>query len=176
MPLDKLAQGPMFKGTKVWEDTNMKNQFRRTGFSPSSPQCIVFDMDDVLCHYDPEVTLRDAQMFKPRPDMVKLAKSAKKYGLDVVVATARKSFHQWKTWRWLEAQGLDVNAVYHRAGDTTQTSSDAKRDMLQHIQKTWDVVAFYDDSPFNVAVARELGILGVQVPGNEEFWAQRGDA
>ena len=37
--------------------------FRRTGFKPTSPQCIVFDMDDVLCKYDPEVTLRDAHTF-----------------------------------------------------------------------------------------------------------------
>jgi FMN phosphatase YigB (HAD superfamily) len=174
-PLDKLAQAPMFRGTKVWEDTNMKAQFRRTGFSPSSPQCIVFDMDDVLCNYDPKVTLRDAQSFTPRADMVRLAKSAKKYGLDVVVATARKSFHQWKTWRWLEAHGLEVNAVYHRAGGTNQTSSEAKRDMLQHIQKTWEIVCFYDDSPHNVRVARELGIQAIQIPGNEAFWAQRGD-
>ena len=173
--LDKLAQGPVYKGRGAWYDNSMIAQFRRTGFNPSSPQCIVFDMDDVLCNYDPKVTLRDAQSFTPRPDMVRLAKSARKYGLDVVIATARKTFHQWKTWRWLEAQGLEVNAVYHRAGDTEQTSSEAKRDMLQHIKKTWDVVAFYDDSPFNVAVAKELGILGVQVPGNEDFWAQRGD-
>ena len=26
--------------------------FRRTGFKPTSPKCIVFDMDDVLCRYD----------------------------------------------------------------------------------------------------------------------------
>ncbi len=149
--------------------------FRRTGFRPSQKTCLVFDMDDVLCKYDPEVTLRDAHTFAANAEWVKLAKDASASGFDIVIATARKSFHQWKTWRWLEAQGLQVNAAYHRKGDTTQTSSEAKHDMLTDIMKTWEIRAFYDDSPFNVAVARNLGIRGVLVPGNEEFWAQRGD-
>ena len=149
--------------------------FRRTGFKPTSRYCFVFDMDDVLCHYDPKITLRDAHTFEPKTEFVELAKAAKKDGCDIVIATARKSFHQWKTWRWLEAQGLEVNAAYHRKGDTTQTSSEAKRDMLTDIMKTWEIVTFFDDSPFNVAVARDLGVDAVQVEGNEEFWAQRGD-
>ena len=149
--------------------------FRRTGFKPTSPQCVVFDMDDVLCHYDPAVTLRDAHTFAPRLEFVKLAKAAKRHGLDVVVATGRRSFHQWKTWRWLEQHGVEVNAAYHRQADSTDTTSDAKRAMLKNVQKTWDVLAFYDDSPYNVAVARELGIQAIHVPGNEEYWAERGD-
>ena len=149
--------------------------FRRTGFNPTSPRCLVFDMDDVLCKYDPQITLRDAHTFEPKEEFVQLAKIAKKDGCDIVIATARRSFHQWKTWRWLEAQGLEVSAAYHRQGGSTQTSSDAKRDMLTDIMKTWDIITFFDDSPFNVAVARDLGVDAVQVPGNEEFWSQRGD-
>jgi len=75
----------------------------------------------------------------------------------------------------LEAQGLEVSAAYHRNSDSTQSSSDAKRDMLTDIMKTWEIITFFDDSPFNVAVARDLGIDAIQVEGNEEFWAQRGD-
>ena len=149
--------------------------FRRTGFRPSSNSCIVFDMDDVLCKYDPAVTLRDAHTFAPRPEFVKIAKIAKNFGVDVVVATGRRSFHQWKTWRWLEQHGVEVNAAYHRKGDCTQKTSDAKRDMLRSIMQTWHVVCFWDDSPYNVAAARELGIHAVQVPGNEAYWAERGD-
>lgn len=149
--------------------------FRRTGFKPTSDRCIVFDMDDVLCKYDPELTLREAHLFKPKTEMIRLAKAARRHGIDVVVATARKSFHQWKTWRWLEAHGLHPNAVYHRSGGSTQKSSDAKRDMLEDIGKRWEILAFYDDSPFNVQVARDLGVNAVLVPGNEHFWAQKGD-
>lgn len=149
--------------------------FRRTGFRPSSSRCMVFDMDDVLCKYDPKITLRDAHTFEPKEEYVNLAKLAKKDGCDIVIATARKSFHQWKTWRWLEAQGLEVNAAYHRQGGSIQKSSDAKRDMLSDIMKTWDIVLFFDDSPFNVAAAVELGVAAIHVPGNEAFWSQRGD-
>ena len=114
-------------------------------------------MDDVLCHYDPKITLRDAHTFEPKTEFVELAKAAKKDGCDIVIATARKSFHQWKTWRWLEAQGLEVNAAYHRKGDTTQTSSEAKRDMLTDIMKTWEIITFFDDSADSLPRLNSIG-------------------
>ena len=145
--------------------------FRKTGFRPKAKQCIVFDMDETLCVYNEETRLRGCQDFKPKPEMVELAKAAKRHGYDLVIATARPHFCQWGTWRWLEAHGVQVGAVYHRDGGTyPYKASEVKTKMLKDISKTWEVHHFYDDSPFNVKAAQELGMPATLVPGNEDYW------
>jgi hypothetical protein len=54
-------------------------------------------------------------------------------------------------------------------------TSDMKAQMLKDIRTTWNIGVFYDDSPYNVEAARELGVNARLVPGNEEFWLKNGD-
>jgi FMN phosphatase YigB (HAD superfamily) len=68
-----------------------------------------------------------------------------------------------------------VAALYLRNRENFEIQAhDLKVEMLRDIQETWEVEAFYDDSPFNVAAARDLGVNAVYVPGNESYWRSKG--
>jgi hypothetical protein len=42
--------------------------------------------------------------------------------------------------------------------------------------RTYNVLSFYDDSPYTIAAARDLGVNAVYVPGNEEYWLAKGES
>jgi hypothetical protein len=50
-----------------------------------------------------------------------------------------------------------------------------KAQMLKDIRTTWNIETFYDDSPYNVGAARELGVKALMVPGNEDYWLENGE-
>ena len=148
---------------------------RYRGWRASSPKCVVFDMDDTLCKYDEVKRLRHCEWFEPKKELVTLALTAKKYGYDIVIATARPHFCSFATWNWLRHHGVKASAVYLRNGDLREyNAAQVKTKMFEDILSKWEVEAFYDDSPYTVEAIKELGINAVHVPGNETYWASVG--
>lgn len=144
-----------------------------TAFNPTAPSCVVFDMDNTLCDTD-HGNWDSPVEATPRDEMLSLAKRVRSLGYDVVIATARPSFLEDQTLQWLDNHGLEVNGVYHSDG-LDLPSSVTKKHMLMDIQKTWKIILFYDDSPYNIMAAAKLGIPVYQVEGNEDFWKRFGN-
>jgi hydroxymethylpyrimidine pyrophosphatase-like HAD family hydrolase len=145
---------------------------RYKGWTASSQRCVVFDMDDTLCKYDQDRRLRHCEWFKPNPELVTVARTAKKYGYDIVIATARPHFCFFATWNWLRRHKIDTSTVYLRNGDLKEYKAEhVKTKMFEDILSKWEVEAFYDDSPYTVDAIKELGVNAVYVPGNEAYWA-----
>jgi uncharacterized HAD superfamily protein len=131
-------------------------------------------MDDTICVYDKVLRLGGCDKFAPRPEL-DLALAAIANGTDVVVATARPCWTARKTFKWLRKHNLPVTALYlkNRANFDIQ-AHDLKVGMLKDIQETWEVECFFDDSPYNVAAAKDLGINTRYVAGNENYWRSKG--
>ena len=142
----------------------------------TSTHCLVFDMDDTLCHYDNVRRLRHCHSFLPRDRELGLALAAQRHGYDIVVATARPHFCHLSTRVWLRKHGVNVAAVYMRDGGGSRETpaSSIKQEMLTDILSQWQVEAFYDDSPWTIAAAQQIGVNAIYVPGNEEYWYGRG--
>lgn len=148
---------------------------RYAGWKAQSPKCLVFDMDETLCLYNEETRLRGCESFKPKPEFVRLAQVAKKYGYDVVIATARPHFCSFSTWNWLRKHKINASAIYLRNGDLVEyDAAEVKVKMFKDILSKWEVEAFYDDAPHTIQAVKQLGVNAVHVPGNEEYWASVG--
>jgi hypothetical protein len=129
-------------------------------------------MDDTLCKYDTEKRLRHCAYFEPKADILDVARVAKKHGYDIVIATARPHYLSFATRTWLRKHGVDASAVYLRNGQLRNyKAADVKVKMFEDILEKWEVEAFYDDSPFTIEAAQQIGVNAVFVPGNEEYWA-----
>ena len=160
-------------------NTYMKETLRTPTFvkysrEPQSARCLVVDADDTICTYDPIIKLGGCDRFAPRPELA-LAQTAAKHGYDIILATARPCWTVWKTLKWCRTHDLPVAALYLKNRENFEIQAhDLKVGMLRDIQETWEVEAFYDDSPFNVAAARALGVNARYVAGNEDYWASKG--
>jgi len=152
-------------------------RYKKYGGRGTSPVAIVLDMDDTICVYNPETRLRGCEWFAPRSKELQMALAAQKHGYDIVIATARPHFCYFSTLRWLEKHGVKPAAMYFRDGygERDLPTSELKKQMLLSVSTNWDIEAFYDDSPFNVEAAKEMGVNAVHVAGNEAYWATAGD-
>jgi len=151
---------------------NTPHYIRYTGRKATSDKCVVFDMDETLCIFNEEKRLRYCEWFEPKHEFVELARAAKKHGYDVVIATARPHFCSFATWNWLRKHNIDASAVYLRNGEMKEYQAEhVKTKMFEDILETWEVEAFYDDSPHNVAAIQDMGVNAIHVPGNEAYWA-----
>ena len=151
--------------------------FVRYAQTPTSDRCAVFDMDDTLCHYDTSLRLPKCDRFEAREEELALALSLSREGVDVVVATARPCWTVPKTLEWLERHGVPVSALYVKNRRNYKVvAHDLKVGMLRDLQDTYEVVGFWDDSPFTVAAARALGVPATYVPGNETYWQAKGES
>lgn len=151
--------------------------FVRYARPATSDRCAVFDMDDTLCKYDLSLRLSKCHLFEAREDELVHALTLAQQGVDIVVATARPCWTVPKTIQWLERHNVPVAALYVKNRQNwTVAAHNLKQDMLRDIQRTYEVVSFHDDSPYTVAAAREMGVNAVYVPGNEAYWARKGEA
>ena len=156
------------------KETLRTDTFVKYSLEPQSERCLVVDADDTICVYDKTLRLGGCDKFAPRPEL-DLARAAHGHGFDIVVATARPCWTARKTLKWLRTHDLPVAALYLKNRDNYEIQAhDLKVGMLRDIQETWEVECFYDDSPYNVAAARDLGINARYVNGNEAYWRSKG--
>lgn len=155
-------------------DTLRTDTFVRYTRPSASTHCLVFDADDTLAVFDPTLRLGGCDRFAPSPELA-LAQTAANHGYDIIVATARPCWTARKTLKWLQRHNLPVAALYLKNRSNFDIEAhELKVQMLTDIRATWEVEAFYDDSPLTVSTARAFGVNARYVAGNESYWASKG--
>lgn len=98
--------------------------------------------------------------------VVDLARDFDARGVDVVVVTARRAMWRNQTAMWLALNGVPSAALFMRGNTDGRRDYLVKRDILDRVRRTWDVVHAVDDNPSVISQAWEpAGIPVTRVPG-----------
>ena len=141
--------------------------------APITEQCAAFDLDDTLASYCKDRGLRACAEFTPLP-LLTAALAYQRAGVTLVLASARPAWCFGRTLAWCRKHGIRPASIYLKGPEFAGTAHDLKHRMLRDIMQQHQIVSFYDDSPFNCIVAKDLGIPTCYVPGNESYWMPRG--
>lgn len=95
-------------------------------------------------------------------DMVHAAKQA---GHDIIIVTARKAKWRNHTAFWLADKGIPSDALFMRDDKDGRKDYEVKKDILNTIRKTWEVVHAIDDSPSIIQLWTNEGITTTIVEG-----------
>lgn len=143
------------------------------------PQTVIFDIDGTLCDVSSIRHLVDSGMKNRNFDafhtqsvncptfswVAEAAREAKAAGFRVVQVTARQQKYEPHTSWWLADKGIPSDALFMRPNGDFRPDQDVKRDILDRIIKTHDIVKAFDDNPSIVSLWSEYGVPCVVVPG-----------
>ncbi len=93
------------------------------------------------------------------------AQDAKGMGYRVIQVTARQEKYRPSTSWWIADNFVPSDALYMRANDDYRPDYIVKRDILDRLLKSYDIVKAYDDNPNVVRLWSEYNIPCVVVPG-----------
>jgi hypothetical protein len=141
----------------------------------SAECCVVMDLDDTLAKYCKVRRLSKCHEFEPMQEQLALAHEAQGSGIAVIIASARPEWTVKGTFQWLQTHGLTPSAVYLRnRKHLDYAPHELKEGMLRDILSRYEVESFHDDAPNTIRMAQSLGVNAVYVPGNEIYWASKG--
>lgn len=86
-----------------------------------------------------------------------------KMGLQIVFASGRDAVCRPETQAWLEKKSLGSYPLYMRPEGDMRKDSIVKRELLDEIAKTWNVIGVLDDRDQVVRMWREIGLPCFQV-------------
>lgn len=153
------------------------------------PQTIVFDMDGTLVdvssvrHHvlggkendykkDFDAFHSEAVNCPAIPWVAVAAHEAKDMGYRVIQVTARNEKYRASTSWWIAENRIPSDALYMRNDGDYRPDYEVKKEILDRILKTYDIVKAFDDNPSIVRLWSEYGIPCVVVPG----WVPYGES
>ena len=103
-------------------------------------------------------------------DEVKLIPGVRKFfsviyndpSLAIIISTARNEKVRKETETKLLEHGIIFDELYMRRDKDYRPSPEVKRDHLQEIMKSYEILVFIDDDITNCDMAKELGILALR--------------
>ena len=123
------------------------------------PLAYIFDVDGTLANVDPYLHLvrgsnRDYDAFHeasidalPNIEVVEMLNNAVSDQYAILVVTSRKEKYRGLTSMWLAKNNIRSHGLFMRADDDNRPDYEAKEDMLDKINKLWNVVHAVDDNP-----------------------------
>lgn len=139
---------------------------------------VIFDVDGTLAdvrsirHYVVGTRRKDFDRFHEESvnvpahaHVANAAQVAHLLGLDVVVVTARRARWARHTGMWLALNRIPSAAMFMRGNADHRHDVEVKRDILEAIRHSWNVVAAWDDNPKIVDLWRSEGIATNVVEG-----------
>lgn len=123
------------------------------------PSAFIFDVDGTLANVDPYIHFvrgsnRDYDAFHsssinavPNFGVVEMLNNALFDGHSILVVTSRKEKWRGLTSLWLKNNNITSHALYMRKDEDYRPDYEAKKDMLEQINKTWNVIHAVDDNP-----------------------------
>jgi phosphoglycolate phosphatase-like HAD superfamily hydrolase len=143
------------------------------------PKTIVFDMDGTLTDVSSlrhlvKKGLKDRNFDEfhrrsvdcPPINWVKAhAIMAKELGFTVIQVTARQEKYRPHTSWWLADNRVPSDLLVMRPNGDFRADYEVKKEILNRLLKSYDIVKAFDDNPSIVTLWQELGIPCVVVPG-----------
>ena len=142
---------------------------------------VIFDMDGTLAnvssirhhlipvdhHKDFEAFHRESVNVPANSFVSNHATMAHLLGNAVIIVTARKQKWARHTAMWLAMHGIPSDAMFMRANNDHRKDYLVKKDILDAIRCTWNVIHAVDDNPSIVRLWEEENIPCTVVPGWE---------
>jgi phosphoglycolate phosphatase-like HAD superfamily hydrolase len=151
----------------------------------NKPTAIIFDMDGTLAnvsairHYLRPTPTHRGKNFDafhaasvdcpPNAAVVSHAMVAHLLGHAIIIVTARKAMWRDHTAWWLAMHGVPSDAMFMRGNKDSRPDYLVKKDILDAMLHTWDVVHAVDDNPSVIALWQEHGIPTTIVEGWEDL-------
>lgn len=131
------------------------------------PKCIVIDMDSTMCF---NVTKRPwfgegaaEGMINdvPNTGVCEMIRQLQDY-YDIVVATGRDTSQEEVTKQWLAKQGINPDEFYFRTNGDFRKGVVVKKEQIEKILETYDIVSIFEDCEPIVQMYREMGLTVLQ--------------
>ena len=144
-------------------ERHVDNMRRYTG----KPKCIVIDMDSTMCF---NVTKRPwfgegaaEGMINdvPNTGVCEMIRQLQDY-YDIVVATGRDTSQEEVTRQWLAKQGINPDEFYFRTNGDCRKGVVVKKEQIEKILETYDIVSIFEDCEPIVQMYREMGLTVLQ--------------
>lgn len=144
-------------------ERHVNNMRRYTG----KPKCIVIDMDSTMCF---NVTKRPwfgegaaEGMIDdvPNAGVCDIVRQLQEHYL-VVVATGRDTSQEEVTKQWLAKQGINVDEYFFRTNGDFRKGVIVKKEQIEKILETYDIVSIFEDCEPIVQMYREMGLTVLQ--------------
>ena len=144
-------------------ERHVDNMRRYTG----KPKCIVIDMDSTMCF---NVTKRPwfgegaaEGMINdvPNTGVCEMIRQLQDY-YDIVVATGRDTSQEEVTKQWLAKQGINPDEFYFRTNGDFRKGVVVKKEQIEKILETYDIVSIFEDCEPIVQMYREMGLTVLQ--------------
>jgi phosphoglycolate phosphatase-like HAD superfamily hydrolase len=123
------------------------------------PSAYIFDVDGTLANVDPYLhhvrgSNRDYDAFHeasidalPNVEVVEMLNNAVSDMHAILIVTSRKEKYRGLTSMWLAKNNIRSHGLFMRADGDNRPDYEAKKDMLNKINKLWNVVHAVDDNP-----------------------------
>ena len=131
------------------------------------PKCIVIDMDSTMCF---NVTKRPwygdgaAEGMKndvPNTGVVNLIKALQN-SYPIVVVTGRDTTQAAVTKQWLANHGIAPTAYHFRTAGDYRKGVEVKKEQINEVLESYDIVAIFEDCEPIVQMYREMGLTVLQ--------------
>lgn len=160
----------------------MKNKSKVVDYSPriiepfdeTKKNCIITDLDGTIAlingrsYYD--ATKYDTDILnKPVRDIIytylygENCHTSEKVELIVVTGRGGSEMGRTKTIKWLMANNIDFSLLYMRAQGDYRNDYVVKSEIIKEIQKTYNILAAFDDRDSSAQAFRDNGVLCLQV-------------
>ena len=131
------------------------------------PKCIVIDMDSTMCFNTTkrpwfgdgaaEGMLNDV----PNTGMCDMIRKLQE-DFVIVVATGRDTTQEAVTKEWLAKQGINPDEFYFRTNGDFRKGVVVKKEQIEKILETYDIVSIFEDCEPIVQMYREMGLTVLQ--------------
>jgi hypothetical protein len=134
------------------------------------PTAHIYDVDGTLANVDPYLhyvrgSNKDYDAFHkasidalPNYDVVQMLNDTVADGHHVLIVTSRKEKWRGLTSMWLAINNIRSHSLFMRADDDHRPDYEVKKDILDKINKQWDVLHAVDDNPSVIRLWEENSI------------------
>jgi hypothetical protein len=128
------------------------------------PTAHIYDVDGTLANVEPYLhyvrgSSRDYDAFHeasidalPNIDVLEMLNNSVNDGQAILIVTSRKEKWRGLTSMWLAKNNIRSHALFMRSDDDNRPDYEVKKDILNKINKYWDVTHAVDDNPSVIAL------------------------